>query len=202
MKHAFTPSAAVSGIRAALSALLFCLVACSPSRPEPPSAPPGASALTQRSFTGSGSVSGTRQQLDMGTGHRAEIFHVAGSLMLAGEQRPGLAFRSDIIGLSDNQTGLLGRSVWTDERGDQVFSDLSSATTGAGNVIQGRIVGGTGRFAGVSGEYSFTWNPLVVSEDGGASGHVLNLKGTARLASPPGPPAAAPVSGQAAGAKS
>ncbi len=77
----------------------------------------------------------------MGPGRRVEAFRLGGSLMLTGEQRLGLGFRSDVIGLSDNQTGLQGRSVWTDERGDQVFSELSSATTGPGNVIQGRIVG-------------------------------------------------------------
>jgi len=181
--------------RLAAFTLLFCLAACDPSTPGPAAAPatsPVAAAPESHNFTGVGSLSGTRQTLDMGPGRRVEGFRLGGSLMLNGEQRPGVGFRSDVIGLADSQTGLQGRSVWTDERGDRVFSTLSSASTGAGNRVQGRILGGTGRFAGVSGDYSFTWQPLVVAEDGGVSGRILDLKGSAHLASSPGSPAAAP----------
>ena len=81
-----------------------------------------------------------------------------------------------------------GRSVWTDERGDQVFSELGSAAGGPGKPIQGRFIGGTGRYAGVSGEYSFKWRTLVVSEDGSVSGRVVGLKGWARIGAPAGTP--------------
>lgn len=47
--------------------------------------------------------------------------------------------------------------------------------------IDGRFIGGTGRFAGVSGEYSFRWQTLIENEDGEASGRVVDLKGWARL---------------------
>lgn len=198
MKYAFTPRARFSGIGASAFALLACLTACSPSpTPSPPSAKPAATS-EQRNFTGTWTVSGTRQTLEMGTGHRAEAYRLGGSLMLSGEQRPGLGFRSDIIGFSDNQTGMQGRSVWTDEHGDQVFSELSSATTGPGNLIQGRFIGGTGRFAGVTGAYSFKWHPLVVTEDGGVSGRVDGLNGWARLGSPQSPPVSATVGGATA----
>ena len=190
---------------AALPLALLGIAACSPPAPPAPDTSASLAATAapeQRHFTGNWSVSGTRQTLDMGPGHRAEAFRLGGALMLTGEQRLGLGFRSDVIGLSDNRTGMQGRSVWTDERGDQVFSELASATTGPGNLIQGRIIGGTGRFAGVSGEYSFKWHPLVVSEDGSVSGRVEGLKGWALLASLQSPAGAAPGSGQdAAGAK-
>lgn len=202
MQHPAFHRAAVRGLRALAAPILLGFAACSP--PAPPAAVSSVqtAAPEQRNFTGTWAVSGARQTLDMGPGRRVEAFRLGGSLMLTGEQRLGLGFRSDVIGLSDNQTGLQGRSVWTDERGDQIFSELGSATTGPGNTIQGRIVGGTGRFAGLSGEYSFKWHPLVVSEDGSVSGRVLDLKGTARLVSPPGAPAAGPGSGQpAAGAR-
>jgi hypothetical protein len=193
---------------AALPLALLGIAACSPPAPPAPAtlASPAsvaaAAAPEQRHFTGTWSVSGTRQTLEMGPGHRAEAFRLGGALMLTGEQRLGLGFRSDVIGLSDNRTGMQGRSVWTDERGDQVFSELGSAATGPGNLIQGRIIGGTGRFAGVSGEYSFKWNPLVVSEDGSVSGRVDGLKGWALVPSLQSPAGAAAGSVQAAaGAK-
>jgi len=182
LKHASTPHAAVHGFRVSAVTLLLCLTACSPSPPPAPAV--AAAAPEQRNFTGNWSIAGTRQTLDMGLGHRADVFRLGGSLMLTGEQRLGLGFRSDIIGFSDSLAGMQGRSVWTDEHGDQVFSELSSATTGPGNLIQGRFIGGTGRYAGVSGEYSLKWQPLVVTEDGGVSGRVVDLKGWARLGTP------------------
>ena len=42
----------------------------------------------------------------MGPGRRVEAFRLGGALMLTGEQRLGLGFRSDVIGLADNQSGL------------------------------------------------------------------------------------------------
>ena len=52
-------------------------------------------------------------------------------MLLAGPGRPGVGFRSEVIALVDSETGLVGRSVWTDERGDQVFSELKGEGTAA-----------------------------------------------------------------------
>ena len=53
---------------------------------------------------------------------------------------------------------------------------------GSGNHIVGTFVGGTGRYAGVTGDYSFQWQYVVDTEDGAVSGRVVDLKGRARLA--------------------
>jgi hypothetical protein len=74
-----------------------------------------------------------------------------------------------------------GRCVWTDERGDRVYSELKGQAVGSGNHIEGRFIGGTGRYAGVTGDYSFQWQYVVDTEDGAVSGRVVNLKGRARL---------------------
>jgi hypothetical protein len=172
--------------------LLLVLVDCTPS--PPPAASGDADGPRERHFTGTWSITGNRQTLKMGPDHRAEIFRLGGSLMLAGDSRPGLAFRSDIIGLRDNQSGMQARSVWTDERGDQVFSELRGGAGGPGQLIEGRFVGGTGRYAGVGGQYTFKWRTLVESEDGSVSGRVVDLEGWARI----GAPADTPTSGQGA----
>jgi hypothetical protein len=70
-----------------------------------------------------------------------------------------------------------GRCVWTDERGDMVYSELKGEMVGTGNHIVGTFLGGTGRFAGVTGEYSFQWEYVLESEDGTLSGRAVNLKG-------------------------
>jgi len=161
-------------------ALCMLIAACSPSAPAPPTAPAGSG---QRHFTGTWNAAGTRQALDLGPGHRAEVFSLSGSLMLSGEARPHLGFRAEVIGFADSQSGMQGRSVWTDERGEKAFSELHSAGV-PGQLVEGRFVGGTGRYAGVSGEYTFKWQPLVATEDGGVSGRVVELRGWARLATP------------------
>jgi len=122
-----------------------------------------------RTFEGSWTSAGTRQTLDLGPDHRASIFDLTGSLLLTGRAGPP-SVPGAVIGFADNLAGMHGRSVWTDERGDQVYSELKSESTGTGDRIIGTVLGGTGRYAGVTGEYSFRWQYMVDSEDGAVSG--------------------------------
>jgi hypothetical protein len=134
-------------------------------------------------FEGTWSASGTRQTLNLGTDHRASIFDLTGSLLLTGDRGMGVGFRAKAIGLSDNLVGMQGRCVWTDEHDDKVYSELKGEWVGTGNRIVGTFLGGTGRFAGITGEYSFQWEYVVESEDGAVSGRAVNLKGRARFGS-------------------
>jgi hypothetical protein len=95
----------------------------------------------------------------------------------------GVGFRAKAIGFSDNRLGMQGRCVWTDEHGDKVYSELKGEWVGTGNRIVGTFLGGTGYFAGITGEYSFRWEYVVESEDGAVSGRAVNLKGRARFGS-------------------
>jgi len=141
-----------------------------------------------REFEGSWTAAGTRETLPFGPDRRTAIFHLTGSLLLTGSQRPALGFRAEAIGFSDTRAGMEGRCVWTDERGDRVFSELKGQFVGDGNRVAGTFVGGTGRYAGVTGEYTFQWQYVVDAGDGAVSGRVVGLKGRARLVSPPGAP--------------
>jgi hypothetical protein len=163
----------------AFAPLLFA-VACS----QPTAPAPGIQSTGEwRTFEGTWSASGTRQTLNLGTNRRASIFDLTGSLLLIGDQGLGVGFQAQVIGMSDSLDGMQGRCVWTDERGDKVYSELKGEFVAAGNHIVGTFVGGTGRFAGVTGEYSFQWQYVVESEDGTVSGRAVDLKGRARLGS-------------------
>ena len=107
-------------------------------------------------------------------------------MLMAGPGRPGVGFHSEVIALVDSETGLIGRSVWTDEKGDQVFSELQGEGTAAKNHIAGTILGGTGRYAGATGSYEFSWRFMIEAEDGSIQGSAVGLKGRIR----PGQPAA------------
>ena len=157
---------------------------CDRSTPPPTGLAPG----ELRHFTGTWSATGNRQTMPLEAGHQAAIFKFSGSLLLTGPQRLTTWFKAEVIGFADNLSGSQGRSVWTDERGDKVFSELHGETISPGKLIKGRFLGGTGRFAGVSGEYSFRWQSLVHNEDGDESGRVVDLQGWARLGTPTSTP--------------
>jgi hypothetical protein len=109
-------------------------------------------------------------------------------MLLAGPGRPGVGFHAELIALVDTGTGLTGRSVWTDERGDQVFSEVQGQGTAARNHVTGNILGGTGRYAGATGSYEYSWQWVMEAEDGSIQGRAVELKGRVR----PNPAAGTP----------
>ena len=169
----------------ALASLLLAAACGQQSGPAPTPPPPG----EWRTFEGTWTAAGKRHTLNLGPNHRAWIFNLTGSLLLSGEQRPGVGFRAQVIGYSDNLAGMQGRCVWTDERGDQAYSELKGEAVGTGSRIVGTFLGGTGRYAGVIGEYTFRWQFVAESEDGDVSGRVVDLKGRVQVGSAAVPPA-------------
>lgn len=166
--------------RAVVLAVAFATSACGPA--DEPSGRPVASSegLT---FQGTWNATGTRRFVPLGGERKGSILDLQGTMLLAGEGRPGVGFRSEVIALVDTQTGLVGRGVWTDEHGDQVFSELKGEGTAAQNRIEGTLLGGTGRYAGATGSYEFSWQFVIESEDGSIQGRAVGLKGRVR----PGP---------------
>ena len=132
-------------------------------------------------FEGTWTAAGTRRTLRLGADDRAAIFELTGTVLLTGAQRPSAGFRAQAIGFSDSRAGMQGRCVWTDEQGYMVYSELKGEAVGSGNRITGTFIGGTGRYAGVTGDYTFQWQYVIDAEDGAVSGRVVDLKGRARL---------------------
>ncbi len=159
------------------------ITGCSPTEP----AKPLTAAGEQRDFTGTWNAAGTRRSMALGGDRRASLIQLRGPLLLAGADRPGVGFNAEVFALVDTATGLVGRAVWTDERGDQVFSELTGEGTAASNRITGTIVGGSGRYAGVTGGYEFSWRFVLEADDGSIQGSALGLKGrVTRKAGAPG----------------
>jgi hypothetical protein len=165
-----------------LLALAFAAAACGPATESPrPAAAPGESL----EFEGSWNAAGSRYTISLGEDRVGSIIDLRGTLLLAGPGRPGVGFHSEVIGLVDSATGFQGRSVWTDEHGDQVFSELQGEGTAAKNRVTGTILSGTGRYAGATGSYEFSWQQVMEAEDGSVQGRAVDLKGRVR----PGPAA-------------
>jgi len=186
------PAGAVSRLRqgawrlaATACAALLVLAACGPEPPPSQTLPAGGE---WREFQGTWTAAGSRQMIRLGGDRRASIAKLNGSLLLAGTSRPGVGFRAEAIVLNDSATGMVGRSVWTDERGDQAYSELRGEGTATGNRIVGTFVGGTGRYAGATGTYEFSWRFVLEAEDGTVQGQSEGLRGRVRGGTPPSPP--------------
>jgi hypothetical protein len=168
------------GARAALATLAGVL-ACGGPR-ESRGAAPGEDRW--REYAGTWTATGDRHTLLLESDHRAAIIEVAGSLLLESPSGPAMGFLAEAIALSDTRTGLVGRAVWTDERGDRIFSDLTGASVATGNRIGGVITGGTSRYARAEGTYEFSWQYVIEAEEGAISGRTVGLRGRLRAVQP------------------
>jgi len=164
-------------LHAVAAALAIAAAGCSPA-PQTAGAP--AVGAEWRDFEGTWTAAGTRQSIALGADRRASVSTLRGSLLLSGASRPAVGFRAEAVVLNDSATGMVGRAVWTDERGDQAWSELRGEGTATGNRIVGTFVAGTGRYAGVTGNYEFSWRFVLETEDGTVQGQSVGLKGRVR----------------------
>ena len=162
-----------------LLGLAIAVAACGPAT----QSPSPAAAAEWMEFEGSWNGAGSRHTISLGEQRVASIVNLKGTMLLAGPGRPGVGFHSEVIGLADSVTGFQGRSVWTDEHGDQVFSELQGEGTAAKNRITGTIHSGTGRYADATGSYEFSWQWVMEAEDGSIQGRAVDLKGRVRRGS-------------------
>ena len=134
-----------------------------------------------REFQGTWNAAGNRSVMQLGDDRRASISDLSGSLLLSGRSRPAVGFRAEAIVFTDTLSGTIGRAVWTDDHGDQAFSELRGQGTRTDNKVVGAFTGGTGRYAGISGEYEFSWRFLLESVEGEVQGQSFGLVGRVRL---------------------
>ena len=133
-----------------------------------------------RTFSGTWSATGTRQTLPTERG-LAAITRVSGALVLTGDSGVGVGFAADAIGFDAGAETSTGRAVWTDSRGDRLFSALRGGPLQTGRAITGTITGGTGRWAGATGDYSMTWQFVVAGEGDTIQGRATDVRGRVRL---------------------
>jgi hypothetical protein len=131
-------------------------------------------------FQGTWTATGSRNIMRLEGDRYASIASFNGSLVLVGPSRPNVGFRAEALVFNDSFSGMIGRAVWTDEHGDQAFSELEGIGTRADHRILGTFVGGTGRYAGATGTYQFSWRFVLESDDGSMQGESVGLNGRVR----------------------
>jgi hypothetical protein len=164
---------------AVLAAALLAAGAISASGPA--SAPQTPEASGQRSFEGTLSATGQRQSVPTESGRPAVTLQLSGPVAITAGEGLRRAFRSEVVGFEDGAGLTVLRGVWSDDHGDRIFSALRGETIASGRRITATITGGTGRYAGITGEYSFEWRYVVEAEAGTISGRAIGLRGRYRL---------------------
>jgi hypothetical protein len=176
-------------MRVAALASLFAVAACDPAK-SPPVAQ--VSAGKWQEFQGSWTATGGRHGISLGPDRRASIADFEGTLLLTGASRPGVGFRAKAIVLNDSATGMVGRAVWIDDLGNEVYSEMHGDGSATGSRVVGMFLGGTGPYAGATGSYEFSWRFMLENESGTVQGQSIGFKGRVRVGQPP---AAAPAEG-------
>lgn len=133
-----------------------------------------------RPFEGTMSLTGTRQTLPTEGPRPAGVAHVSGAVVLTagGELRRG--FHAEAIYFDDGHSLSVGRGVWTDDHGEKIFSEMRGEPLGTGTRVTGTVTGGTGRYAHIEGELSFTWQYVVEADSNVIQGRTVTLKGRYR----------------------
>jgi hypothetical protein len=133
-----------------------------------------------RPFEGTWSVSGTRHALATEHGRDAAILRVSGAVTLTGAGGLGRGFHGEAIGFDDAATRRVGRWVWTDDRGDRIYGELSGEPMETGRRFTGALTGGSGRYTGIVGDFAFTWQYVVSPDSGTVAGRTTGLRGRFR----------------------
>ena len=134
-----------------------------------------------RPFTAAWTLSGQRSLLPTEGDRPASIVHLTGTLTLTSGEGLGRGLLGEVIGFDDGAALLAGRAVFTDEHGDRIFCLLAAEPIGNGRKATATIRGGTGRFAGLEGSFSFAWQYVVDAGSGEVDLRSVNVEGRTRL---------------------
>ena len=111
------------------------------------------------SFESTWDITGSARQLEFGPRRMLRTVRHTGTITFrSGVGLVGTVMTS-CIGLNDTAKPDIGRCTWVTQDDEKIFSELtgslpSGLETGS---ARGTFVGGTGRFAGVTGSYSIEW---------------------------------------------
>jgi hypothetical protein len=175
-------------LRRLLPALVAALLAPPLGGAEPPAPEPQDGWVA---FEGTWSAAGERRTLPAGD-REAVTTRLSGALTLLRGEGLRKGFRAEAIGYSDGAGFGAGTLVLTDDRGDQIYSELREQASPGGTVFSATIRGGTGAYVRVEGQLSFRWRHLVSTPDGEIQGMTVGLAGRYRKRPDDPPPAEAP----------
>jgi hypothetical protein len=135
-----------------------------------------------RPFTATWALKGERQFLETEGGRPGSIVHLTGTLTPTSGEGLGAGLYSELIGFDDGGDLLVGRVLFIDSKSDRIYATIKAEPIGNGRKATATITGGTGRHAGLTGEFSFAWQYVVDAGGGEISLRSVNVRGHTRQA--------------------
>lgn len=130
------------------------------------SSPPPPAGDERATFEGTWSVTGKRRTLPTGAGSDAAVVDLQGPLgIVRGGDGLARGFQGELIGFDNGGAVIVGRAVFRDDAGDAIFVELRGEPLQPGKRMEGTVTGGSGRYAGLSGEFSLQWQYAVAADD-------------------------------------
>ena len=139
-----------------------------------------------RPFTATWTLSGTRHLLPTEGPRPAAAVRLSGPMAVTSGEGLGRGFLGEVVGFDDGAALLVGRAVFTDEKGNRIYVSLKAEPIGTGRKATGTIAGGTGRYAGLEGTFTLAWQYVVEAGSDEISTHTMSFEGRTRLVAPPG----------------
>jgi len=103
-----------------------------------------------------------------------------GTVTLNTSEGPVRAFETDCVAYADDASSH-GRCVWTGPLGDLIYVELKGTGLAGFGRTRGTFVGGTGKYDGIQGGFSFEWNYNVSrGQDATFDGYTLEMQGNYR----------------------
>jgi hypothetical protein len=111
-------------------------------------------------------VTGTWRGLGLGEKREVIVADLGGRLDVLPQGGALVDLASRCLVFWDSATGGTARCRWTHPSGDEIFSEVEGGLLAEGTPVSGRFVGGTGRYAGISGEFRFAgWSALYLERE-------------------------------------
>jgi len=136
-------------------------------------------------FEGTWTANGTRVPFSFEGGREVYTYKLAGHVNLRSSIGKQKDYWAECVGLSDSSTGTIGRCVWKDLAGPEIYVTLQSDRLMKDSRVNATIVGGTGPLAGIGGEMSFNWNYVMFLKDENGNdivtGQTADLAGQYRI---------------------
>jgi hypothetical protein len=148
-------------MRAFVASLLVTAAVASGARAEEPATP------NEGEFTARWVVTGEWRGLGLGPTREVIVADLSGRLdVVSGGSGPIVDLASRCLVLWDSSLGGSARCRWRHPSGDEIFGEVEGDLLAGGKPVTGRFVGGTGRYAGISGELRFDkWDSFLLDRE-------------------------------------
>jgi hypothetical protein len=133
-------------------------------------------------FDGTWTVSGDTYSMDFGDeGGTVTIFRFTGPALIRTANGFAPSLDSECLGFGAPKSETVARCVLTDPEGDRIFCSLNGIMTPGIANVGGRFVGGTGKYAGITGTVRFQAMTGRQRSGKGTDGQTITIFGDWRL---------------------